>query len=414
MIVIERLRPPAQTLGAMGMPGSGAGWDSIFYKAYIIGGIVVIVAVTLGVGLLAPRAEQTAWMPLVFGPITLWVVGILAYWWVQFLFKGYTEPERWVKEDEDDTPDIKALRSWSTLSEAMTVHGGDFDELKKLERAARRPALEWYGWTNVLTFYCLSNPWLVALGILTPQRQRYFAAGVVGLIVFIMVRTYFLLGASIGAGEYAYLRPLGLAVVERPTLDFKRIARTAVEGPWGLVRGGGIVLAGTRHDRSVQVVVDSQRNYTMVEAQVPRFTVESREGKLVPGKGAPQAVKESLKELRQAKRWVDMELQAGPERIVVERTPGRRQNMWLLRPVVGRAAAGGARGRLTRKRCQRQQSRLSPNLLRRRSSPSQQSRHGPGHPGASLRPYTRCGARPGSNPRVAGWRMLFCVAGRTT
>ena len=311
------------------MPGTGAGWDSIFYRVYIIGGIVVIVAIALGVGLLYRGAEGASWMPLVFGPITLWVLGILGYWWVQFLFGGYTEPERWVEEAGDDTPDIKALRSWSTLSEAMTVHGGDIDELKRLEKAARRPVLEWYGWTNVLTLYCLSNPWLTALGLLTPQRQRYFAAGVVGLIIFIMVRTYFLLGARVTAGEYAYLRPLGLAVLERPTLDFKRIARTAVEGPWGLVRGGGIVLAGTRHDRSVQVVVDSQRNYTMVEAQVPRFTVESRAGKLVAGEDAPQAVKESLRELRKAKRWVGMELQAGPEGIVVERTPGRRQNMWL-------------------------------------------------------------------------------------
>jgi len=311
------------------MPGSGAGWDSIFYKAYIIGGIVVIVAVTLGVGLQAPPGEEEAWFPLIFGTVTLWFIGILAYWWVQFLFLGYTEPERWAKEDEDDTPDVKTLRSWSTLSEAMSVYGGDVEELKKLEKAARRPVLEWFFWVNVFVLYCLSNPWLTVLGILTPERQRYFVAGVLGLIVFIMVRTYFLLGASVGAGEYAYLRPLGLEVVETPTLDFKRVARTAVEGPWGLVRGGGIVLAGTRHDRAVQVVVDSQRNYTRVEAQVPRFTVESREGKLVAGKGAPQAVKESLKELRQAKRWVGMELQAGPERIVVERTPGRRQNMWL-------------------------------------------------------------------------------------
>lgn len=207
------------------MPGSGAGWDSIFYKAYIIGGIVVIVAVTLGVGLQAPPGEEEAWLPLVFGTVTLWFIGILAYWWVQFLFKGYTEPERWVKGTGDDTPDIKALRSWSTLSEAMTVHGGDFDELKKLEKAARRPVLEWFFWTNVFALYCLSNPWLTVLGILTPQRQRYFVAGVIGLIVFIMVRTYFLLGARVTAGEYAYLRPLGLEVVERPTLDFKRIAR---------------------------------------------------------------------------------------------------------------------------------------------------------------------------------------------
>ena len=311
------------------MPGTGAGWDSLFYKAYIIGGIIVVVAVTVAVSFLVPGAEEAVWTPLVFGPVTLWMIGILAYWWVQLLFKGYAEPERWVREAEDDTPDVKALRSWSTLSEAMTIHGGDMDEMKRLEKAARHPVLEWYGWTNLFVLYCLSNPWLVALGILTPQRQRYFAAGVMALIVFILVRTYFLLGASVTAGEYAYLRPLGIAVVERPTVDFKRIARTAVEGPWGLVAGRGTVLAGTRHGRSVHVVVDSQRNYTMVEAQVPRFTVESREGKLVAGKGAPQPVVESLAELRKAKRWLGMELQARPEGILVERIPDRRQNMWL-------------------------------------------------------------------------------------
>jgi hypothetical protein len=311
------------------MPGTGAGWDSLFYKVYIIGGLAVVVAVCLAVGLSAPPAEVEARLPLMFGTVTVWFIGILAYWWVQLLFLGYTEPERWVKEDEDDTPDIKALKSWSTLSEAMSIYGGDVEELKKLEKAARRPVLEWFFWVNVFALYCLSNPWLTVLGILTPQRQRYFVAGVIGLIFFIMARTYFLLGARVTAGEYAYLRPLGLEVVEIPTLDFKRIARTAIAGPWGLVAGKGTVLAGTRHERTVQVVVDSQRNLTMVEAQVPSFTVESREGKLVPREGAPQAVKESLGELRQAKRWVGMELQAGPEGIVVERFPGRRQNMWL-------------------------------------------------------------------------------------
>lgn len=311
------------------LPRTGAGWDSIIYRAYIIGGLVVVVAVTVAVGSLAPWAEEAEWMLLVIAPVTLWVIGILAYWWVLFLFGGYTEPERLVKETEDDTPEIKALKSWPTLSEAMTIHGGDVEELKKLEKAPRRPVLEWFGWVSFFVLYCLSNPWLTALGLLTPERQRYFAAGVIGLIVFIMARTYFLLGARVTAGEYAYLRPLGLAVVERPTIDFKRIARTAVEGPWGLIAGGGVVLEGIRHHRPVQVVVDSQRNYTVVQAEVPAFTVESGEGKLVADGRAPQAVKESLKELRQAKRWVGLELHAGPEGIVIERVPGRRQNMWL-------------------------------------------------------------------------------------
>jgi hypothetical protein len=322
-------RLPTPTQRAREMPGTGAGWDSLFYRVYIIGGLVVVIAVCLAVGLLSPPAEVEARLPLMFGTVTLWFIGILAYWWVQFLFLGYTEPERWVKEDEDETPDIKALRSWSTLSEAMSVYGGDVEELKKLDKAARRPVLEWFFWVNVLCLYCLSNPWLTISGILTPQRQRYFVAGVIGLIVFIMVRTYFLVGARVAAGEYAYLRPLGLEVAEAPTLDFKRMAGTAVKGPWGLVARRGTVLAGTRHGRSVQVVVDGQRNYTMVEAQVPSFAVESKEGKLVPGEDAPQAVKESVEELRKAKRWVGMKLHAGPEGIVVERHPGRRQNMWL-------------------------------------------------------------------------------------
>ncbi len=311
------------------MPGTGAGWDSILYRAYIIGGIFVIVAIALLVGLLDPAGEGPFWIPLVFGSVTVYMAGILGYWWVKLLFTGYTEPERWVEEEGDDTPAVKALRSWSKLSEAMTVLGGDVEELEKLEKAARRPVLEWYGWTNVLTFYCLGGAWLIVLDIITPQTQRYFVMGLIGLIIFIMVRTYFLLGASIGAGEYAYLRPLGLALVEHPTLDLKRIPMMVVQGPWGLVSGGASLLAGFRHGRSVQVVVEGPRNYTMVDAHLPPFTVESREGKLVPGEDAPQAVKESLRELRKAKRWVDMELQAGPEGIVVERTPGRRQNMWL-------------------------------------------------------------------------------------
>ena len=57
--------------------------------------------------------------------------------------------------------------------------------------------------------------------------------------------------------------------------------------------------------------------------------IEELGGELVAGEGAPKAVTESLKELRKAKRWVGMESQAGPEGIAVERTPGRRQNMWL-------------------------------------------------------------------------------------
>ena len=89
------------------MPGTGAGWDSILYKVYIIGGILTIVAITLVVGFLDPAGEGPFWIPLVFGPVTLYMAGILGYWWVKLLFGGYADPKRWVEEDGDDV-DIPA------------------------------------------------------------------------------------------------------------------------------------------------------------------------------------------------------------------------------------------------------------------------------------------------------------------
>lgn len=49
---------------------------------------------------------------------------------MQFLLKGYGNAERMLEQTGDGTPEIKALRSWCTLSEAMTVHGGEINELE--------------------------------------------------------------------------------------------------------------------------------------------------------------------------------------------------------------------------------------------------------------------------------------------
>jgi hypothetical protein len=94
------------------MPGTGAGGDSILYRVYIIGGLVACIAIAVSVSLLFPGADETLWMPLIFGPTTLWFLGILAYWWVQLLFLGYADPKRLREEAGEDEPEIKALRSW--------------------------------------------------------------------------------------------------------------------------------------------------------------------------------------------------------------------------------------------------------------------------------------------------------------
>ena len=61
---------------------------------------------------------------------------------------------------------------------------------------------------------------------------------------------------------------------------------------------------------------------------MPEFVVQSNDGKLVPDKGAPEAVARALKSLRKAKRWRGIVAYAGPEGIGIQRQ-SRGTNMWL-------------------------------------------------------------------------------------
>jgi hypothetical protein len=164
--------------------------------------------------------------------------------------------------------------------------------------------------------------WLYLLGILPSAVIPCVAMGVIFLCVVMMVRTYFLIG---GGKKHAYLAPLGLALVEAPTADLIDMVPHLGQSDAADV----MVLAGTRHKRPVQIVIDGKITYTMVRSPVPHFTIESRNGKLVAAKDAPESISGALRGLRKAKRWVKMNVQAGPKGILVQRTPGRRQNMWL-------------------------------------------------------------------------------------
>ena len=56
--------------------------------------------------------------------------------------------------------------------------------------------------------------------------------------------------------------------------------------------------------------------------------MQSKDGKLVPDKGAPETVVKALRSLRKAKRWRGVAVYAGPAGIGVQRQ-SRGTNMWL-------------------------------------------------------------------------------------
>jgi len=119
------------------------GWDYLLYRIYIWGGIAALVVyfavVTYFCALGFIDVPDTAVLAIYSAPITPWVLGILAYWWWVFLFKGNKELNESTRRRPESTPEISALKSWSTLHPAMAIYGGNVDEMSKAAKICPPP-----------------------------------------------------------------------------------------------------------------------------------------------------------------------------------------------------------------------------------------------------------------------------------
>jgi hypothetical protein len=294
--------------------GTGAGWDSILYRVFIIGGLIGIIAVAVGTSILFDPQGRTM-LPVYAGGgcATLFLVGILVYWWAQFLFAGYGDARRKSNETEVRAPEISSLKSWYTLFEAMVAWGGDWEAMEVTQKQTRNPMLEWFGWATVLALFPLVNVWLYLFGVLSQETfLRYIRPAIVVLAVLMLVRTYFLMrGADNASDEETIFAPLGLRLVEKPK------SRSAPK-----------ILEGQRHGRGVHIRVKGRHCITQVSGAMPIFEVETKEGKFLLTEELPQDVYTALKGLRKAKRWAGVKLAGGPDGVTVERD-ARGLNLWL-------------------------------------------------------------------------------------
>jgi hypothetical protein len=254
-----------------------------------------------------------------------WFAGILLYWWWVFLFKDSTELEEQVEVQKKGFPGIKSLRSWNTLLQAMAIYGGDVEELRRNEQKARRPILIWYGCVNLLVVWIYAPITLGALSIFQ-LNLGIWLGGTLVWVVGMLALTYFLLGWGGGAAEKAYLAPLGLAITQIPGLKPDEIE--LLGGGQILIPDGPAIVEGERHGRLVHIETVDRYSLTVVQANLPEFVVQSDNGKLVPDRGAPEAITKALKTLRKAKRWRGIGVYAGPEGIGVQRE-SKGTNMWL-------------------------------------------------------------------------------------
>jgi hypothetical protein len=126
------------------------------------------------------------------------------------------------------------------------------------------------------------------------------------------------------------MEPLGLEVTERPSVNVE--VREATTGRVGPRVHGALVLSGERHGRRVTVRLDSTETAARSEIRVAtpglEFTAKSRDGRVRPSDGAPEAVVGALKSVPNSTRWKKVAIEGGPEGIDVIRKGGE-QSDWL-------------------------------------------------------------------------------------
>jgi hypothetical protein len=126
------------------------------------------------------------------------------------------------------------------------------------------------------------------------------------------------------------MAPLGFELTERPQVSIE--TRDAVSGRVGPKIHGALVLVGDRNGRRVTVRLDStetaSRSEVTVAAPSPEFEAKSRDGRVRPLDGAPEAVIAALKQAPNSTRWKKVTVEGGSEGIVITRKGGAQAD-WL-------------------------------------------------------------------------------------
>lgn len=304
------------------------GTDYKFYKIYLwVGGVLVVASFFLtGVVLDIPGNYSGPMTFLIMGsPLLLWVAGILLYWWWVFLFKENRELRK-LAEQEQQLPGISALKSLDTLHPEMSLNGGSVEEMINNAKVARRPILVWFGSLNILALWICGPVTLGSLLPTFPLTLPVWLGGVVVWIIGMLIASPFIFRWGSTASEKAYLAPLGLKVTKTPGL--KPSALGMLGSGQVVIPDGPAIVEGQRQGRLVHLEFIDKYSLVLVQARLPEFSVESRDGKLEPDPKTPANISKAIKSLRKAKRWQGIEVFAGNDGIAIQRE-SKAMNMWL-------------------------------------------------------------------------------------
>jgi len=294
------------------MSSERSSWPSSPYRNYVIAGLAGVVIVTVVSAVITDsRGDYLSRFPIFMGggAVTIFLLGILGYWWYQIL-SGYRAEKRQLRDTVlDRVPPLSALRSWQTLYQEMVLYGGKREFLERELATGNRKIVEWFLWANLITLFPIVNVWLYLFGIVSQgQFMQYIVPAIVILIVLMLGRTYMLLGGGKGDYQTQMQGSLGLAA------DKSRSANESV-------------LLGERRGRSVRLEIKGKHSVIFLDFPIAEFKIESPKGKFEGAEKLPVELISAL-ELPRAKRWQQVRIEGSQQGIKIERT-SRGQNMWL-------------------------------------------------------------------------------------
>ncbi len=303
------------------------GWDYTAYKFYVFGGVAALIGGPILLALILKDSFPTEIFTSTYMvALTAWIGGILAYWWWVFLFKDARDLQREAAAATGAVPLLAALKNLTTLHKAMAFNGGDMEAFMDANRRARRPILEFYGWQNLLVIWILGLVWAGMLDLIPNSLTWLLPVGVVAIAVLLMLRLNGLVGQSAEGFAQAYIAPLGLALVESPSIRIRPFA--LLGGGQVALPEGAAVLEGERRGRRIRIETQDDHSRTTIYSQIPDFALHSPDGKITGVRSVPGAVEKAVKKLRKARRWQGIRVTGGEEGITIERDTGK-QNMWL-------------------------------------------------------------------------------------
>ena len=306
------------------------GRDYFIYRVYVWGGLAALFIYSVVMAFSdIPRTGKA--LHFIFSlPVTVWILGILAYWWWVFLFKGRIRPGGDFSNDPPArAPETSDLKNWGTLHTAMAYHGGNPDHMAAADRASRYPVIIWYLMQNLLVLWILGNYWVWVIfqeHLPDDYIKKVWVPGVIVIMILFAVITPILLIRGRRGGIAAIIEPLGLSLNESGQADVSSDHIPDSLNDW--ISDGVQILDGRRLGRPVHIHTRGRKSYLWVESDVPVFEITSADGKLETGDDAPEAVRDVVKALRKARRWKGIMVSGGSEGIKIERE-SHGENMWL-------------------------------------------------------------------------------------